>query len=402
MTNQKEILFGGVGPSAFAGFGSFPPELASFHKPAKHSSVDDAYSKLTSTDEGKRLYGDPEKGATIEQAWRNNGALTGVWPVCLLASERLSGPTDAINRVVKMKPQLLVETLAEMLDLYRYPANVLYHDGYRGHAVAVCKYESKTSLFAYIDSWPGDSLLSKDLNAAGIDAQPRDYLSLQLPDIERPYWTITSKELEKVIVAAFVFPSVWSEHLGEKYYMTYDEFKSSDFWSWFQIKERDTSKTLTGNTVTYLEPGRFQSEVNLLVTLDKKNRVIQGILNLRRDWIIDSRYIPYGLNPFALDIARSFIATIIPHPDRQRISNLIELLRTSEIAKLIHEAQDPDDIIQTLWKGRQNKMSYKALAAYLGTPPAFLQRFDFSDMSLINSKKEEHEWLEIDIRIYVP
>lgn len=394
MKDEETLVFGGFGPLA--------PEIAKFTKPRRRSAVDEAYSRLASTAEGKRLYGNPETGATLEQAWRFNWAWTGARSVCLLVSGKSTSSTVVINRVVKMNPQQLVDTLGEMLERYKYPASVFYHDGHTRHAIAICKYESETSRFAYIDSWPGDSLLSKKFNAAGVDAQPKDYLSLGLPDIKRTYWTITAKELELVIVAAFVFPSAWSEYLGEKYCITFDEFQNTDFWSRFQIREENTGKTPKNNVVIYLQSGVFKSEINLLVTVDQKRRVIQGILTLNRDWVINPSYEPYGLNPSALDIARSFIATLIPPADQQRMSPLIKSLKISKLVKLIDIVQNRNHTTQTPPEGLQKLALHEALSAYLGTSSAFLQASDFSDISMINVKNDEYKQLEIDIRIYAP
>ena len=67
MTNKKDILFGG---------GRLPPKIPEFRKPKDRAkwfvSLEEAFFKLTSSDEGKRLYGDPNKGATLEQTWRTS------------------------------------------------------------------------------------------------------------------------------------------------------------------------------------------------------------------------------------------------------------------------------------------------------------------------------------------
>src|SRR5215471_16131142 len=137
---------------------------------------------------------------------------------------------------------------------------ILYHDGHMGHSVTLLEYDKNTLRFTYHDPWPGHSLLCKEYNAAGVDAQPQN-----------GYWSITSAELEKVIFAAFVQCPLWSEYLGEKYYMTSDEFSKSDFWTFFHLTEVDRKKQgENGNLTVLLKPGGFQSEIDLNVTVNQK------------------------------------------------------------------------------------------------------------------------------------
>ena len=70
--------------------------------------LETAFFQHTSSDEGKRLYGDPQKGATIEQAWRTVGLLSTLLPLCIIASDKQSLKTDAIEQVIKMNSKKLV------------------------------------------------------------------------------------------------------------------------------------------------------------------------------------------------------------------------------------------------------------------------------------------------------
>jgi hypothetical protein len=398
MTNNEEILFGGFSPSG--GFRPLPPKIAEFKKPERPpSAFERAYSQLTSTDEGKQLYGDPEKGSTLEQAWRTDGTLHGSRPICLLSRDKPTVPTDAIDRVVTMDSKQLVDTLGDMFQRLGFAAvaAVLYHDGYRGHAIILLNYDRETSRFAYQDGWPGDSLLSKDFNAAGIDAQREEHPLAELIDAGiKQYWTLTSEELKKVIFAALIFPPVWSEYLGEKYYITYDEFKNSHFWSWFQIKEREAHKNSDHNTVISLEPGNFQSEIELHVTLNRKQRLIAGQLNLRRSWIVGP---PYGLNLLALDIAQNFIVALIPPLDQQRVTKLKRWLPASELKELLQAAQDPN-LAKQLAGQRSKEIMLRALQAYLGESHLFFQPFDYSWLLITSTKINDQNWLQIEIGIY--
>ena len=70
MGDTKQILFSGVG--------KLPPREATFEKrkprdrPLWLEPLEQAFFKLTETEEGKKLYGDPERGysrAGLENSW---------------------------------------------------------------------------------------------------------------------------------------------------------------------------------------------------------------------------------------------------------------------------------------------------------------------------------------------
>jgi hypothetical protein len=386
--------------TSFWELGAFPHKIAKFRKSENVSPISSEYDKITSTAEGKRLYGDSKTGATLEQGWRNNRKLSGAWPVCLLVSGKPTGPTGAINHIVKMDSQQLADTLAEIFELYASDlcfsgAAVLYDDGYRGHAIRVVKYDNTTSRFAYIDSWPGNSLLSKEFNAAGIDAQRADFLSLGLPDIERTYWTVTLEELKKVIVAAFISPPIWSGYLGE-HYITYNEFQNSNFWSWFDIKEKNVEKMSNDFALITLQCGSAQSDIDFHIKVNQKMQLVEGRLNLPRSWVGK----PYNFNAYALDIIRSFFSTLIPAPDKQHILQLLNFLNLSALMKVLRNTQNPEYAEKVISGGTEQIKLHEALYAFVGASPSFFRPFVYSDIKISNSKKEGQEWLETSIVIY--
>ena len=357
-----------------------PARVAEFKKPKPGDRpkwvevLEQAFVQLTATEEGRQLYGDPEKGGTVEQAWRTNALLTGKLPVCLLSTEQPPVTTDAIDRVIKMRSKEVVETLMDLFgteDRVAFP--ILYHDGHLGHSVTLFEYESGTGRFTYHDPWPGESLLTKDYNAAGVDAQAKN-----------GYWSITSAELGKVIFVAFVERAVWSEYQGEKYYMTYDEFTASDFWNFFHIKEVARQDD-DGQTNVTLKPGGFQSEIEMSVTLNEKNRLTAGLLRVKRSWVIGP---PHGVNPLALDIVRSFIRTLTPPPDQDEVADVVNMLQ---------QIQNPAYANQMVDEGPDKSFVHLALFTYLGPAPSCEAVFPYSKISLKNLKHDGADWLETQI-----
>jgi hypothetical protein len=66
--------------------------------------LEKAFVQLTATPEGRAQYGDPNKGGTLEQAWRAQFASTGMFQVCLLATGRPKVGTAGIPKVVLLSP----------------------------------------------------------------------------------------------------------------------------------------------------------------------------------------------------------------------------------------------------------------------------------------------------------
>ena len=223
---MNEILFGGP---MYTGFS---PKSPPFREKEGIKNVFDilekAFIQLTSTDEAKAEYGDPERGASLVQAWRTSGIFTGRWPICLLAMETPGVSTEGIEKVVRMSSPQLVKTAKEILSLSGNTSiQILYYDGQTGHSVTLLRYDKQNSSFHYLDPWPDFSLLSKEYNAAGVDAQR----------IENNIWSVTEKELEKIITAAFIFKSLWAEYLGEKYFISSSEVKNIRFLELFPYKD---------------------------------------------------------------------------------------------------------------------------------------------------------------------
>jgi len=370
---KNEILFGGYGPS--------PPKIPEF-KPGEGPPTDStilqaAFSKFTSTDEQKKLYGDPQKGATLEQAWRTQGIFSGKWPVCLLAAGRPLVATNEINPLVKMNPKQLVDTLSDILTMYHPSAAVImYYDGNIGHAITLLRYDVDTSRFIYHDPWPGVSLLNKEYNAAGIDAKR----------VDGQIWSITAIELEKVVFASFVFQNLWGEYMGYKYFITYDEFKNSDFWSFFNLTQTDTQLN-NSEIVISLQNGGLRSEIDLKITLNQKQRISKGELKIKRSWLTSS---PFIVNPFALDIVRSFIAALTPPPDQQLVQGIIQELNESKNSNYL------DDIVA---KGQAEIALHEELFTFLGFAPSFNTPLQFSNISMANCNFNDVDWFQIIVTV---
>jgi hypothetical protein len=189
-------------------------------RPAWLKDRDTIANSLRSTQEGRAIYGDPERGATLPQAWRMHRVLTGYLKVCLLARRLPSTATDGIPEMVPFSPADLVGTLARgFAKMEGFAPQLFVHDGRVGHCMHAQGHDPATGTFTYHDPWPGRSLLCFEFNIAGVAAE----------QVEDGRWRITDTELERVICAAFIMPTEWAELTGRAYRISYAALQQSDF-----------------------------------------------------------------------------------------------------------------------------------------------------------------------------
>ncbi len=373
---MEEIRFSGLTTSP-AGPGKMPP----FKKKEGISNwfdiVEQAYFQLTKTDEGKKSYGDPEKGATLEQIWRVVGMISGKRPVCLLASGRPDVPVGEIERLVRVNPHQLVDTMKVILGYSDNIAiQILYFDGSTGHSISLLGYDESDSRFTYHDPWPDFSLLSKEYNLAGIDAQRLD----------RQIWTMRDEELERVVFAALIPKFIWATFSGEKYSILFSDLHQTDFWNFFNIKIINTQENEDG-FLYGLKTGGFQSEIDLAIKTNLAGALRDCNLYINRNWLLGP---PYGINPFGLDIIRSFIGATLSPSDITRIENILKLFEIGKVQaylQMFREQKDEGSIYSEIMK------------VYFGLLENYHLPFDYSDILFKNIVSENTERLMINTKI---
>lgn len=345
---MEAIRFGGSGAisaleAAGAAIGSLPKTEEEFQqrygkqlaaRPPWVKAQEAEADELRGTPEGREKYGDPVHGATLPQAWRMQFAMTGFFKVCLQASGQPAASTDGIPAVVLIASADIRRALAQGFDdIEGFSAQLFAYDGRMGHAIALMGHNAGNHTFTYHDPWPEKSLLCREFNVKGVDAQPTgDGL-----------WRITETELERVVFASFVMPTDWADLTGRTYRLKYRDLKGRDFWRFFHVRE--TGRQQEGaRTRVVLQPGGFQSEIQLQIEMDKAEGIRKASLALRREWIVGPTY---GIDPFAADIAGSFIGAFLPEPDvptGARYVHAIANLRLPQNAKAVIERRGQPDL----------------------------------------------------------
>ena len=375
MTRRREILFSGAVPGGRQGVEVRDPS----RKLRWWEIVEKAFLQLTSTEEGRARYGDPQKGATLEQSWRTQFALSGVFQVCLLASGKPPVSTADIPRTVQLAPLQLVDALSRALALHsRVAAQTFVYDGRMGHSIVLLGHDPSASLFTYHDPWPGRSLLCRENNAAGVAAEPG----------EEGGWRITKSELSKVVFAAFLWPTVWADLRGVTYRITYSQLRNSEFWSFFHLHEVGRRETSQDRTAVLLETGGFHEEIEFQVQQDASECIREGSLALRRAWVVRK---PWDINPFALDITRGFLGALTPTPDRDDIEPLMEGLWI---------LKDPQRVSTMLEReAGASSVLGRVLLTYLGMQSESITFMTFSRLVAKNVEKEGEPWLHLRVEL---
>ena len=134
----------------------------------------------------------------------------------LMALINTSGPSVDTERI-KRKLSLPLDAILDLVTLRyqtgqgrRHPSQTLYYDkqGKTGHSIALLDVSplGPGQRFAYIDPWPGRSLLCEENNKAGIKAEPLEMTALHFGarTVDVQAWAVTREELARVLVAVFI------------------------------------------------------------------------------------------------------------------------------------------------------------------------------------------------------
>ncbi|MER7045477.1 hypothetical protein [Streptomyces jumonjinensis] len=322
--------------------------------------------------ENPELYGSGDRGHTIGQSWHMTMTMFGIPMVCVLVEGRPSQGTESIPVVVRLSWPQLRHRMRRFFEIGGSDIVAFVHDGRSGHGVNLLGREGDRII--YEDPWPGESLLCRHQNAAGIDA--REHGEHQ--------WTITEDELARVLVGVHIWPSLWAEAGGKPGALRYSKLRDSEFWSFFGIHERtgaDGDQDGPHRTV-HLSTGGFTDKVALELECDGRDRITCATLQLREDWAVCP---PWGLNPFALDIARSFMGALIPLADRAMMEQVLPPLSPPEAAALLR-----DD-------SRQGDPSWQLMAAYVGGTPDIYLRFSMSALKVSHPREG---WIRAEISTF--
>jgi hypothetical protein len=105
--------------------------------------------------------------------------------------------------------------------------------------------------------------------------------------------------------------------------VSYDSLKSSDFYQFFRLTEVASMSLPGGVRVVELKPGAFRNSIDIALSLDGAENVTSAHLGLARQWIGSGE----KLNPFATDIAASFLRAFASDRERLEMQDWADALR---------------------------------------------------------------------------
>ncbi len=354
MSEANVILFGGTPVIP-------PPEVfenARKNNPFWYQLIEAAYAKLAAQPAMAGILPDPKaKGATVEQIGMVCSLFTGIEPYCVLARAVPKAQIAGLNRVIKYSSDRVVE----MLKKIQYKegmicATTLHHDGKTGHCINVKQYDKTRDRFIYHDPWPMKSLLCKENNMAGVDAKK-----------ERKYWSVTSRELESVIFASFIFPHQWVRLQGTDFDLFYDTWRKSEFYNFFHLN-LVSENTENGISRRTFAPGRFKDKISLIVDSKTSGKIINASLLLNKAWMI-------GNFILSLDLSKSFILSFAPHPDKDKYA---------EIASALWKLRDPRFMLTMKDKDPAESVTIEFIHAFMGSVKRASINTDLGRISFTN------------------
>ncbi|GAB2658915.1 hypothetical protein [Kribbella swartbergensis] len=375
--SRSEILFGGASEAAGAGMDRSGRETEAGGA-SWWQILSAAFDQLVEDPAQRELYGDPAKGATLAQSWRTTQLFGVPAPVCLLAFGQDRIEAAGISTLTQVPRSDLVPLVRTALNhRARSSVQLFVFDGRSGHSVTALS--ADTDGITFHDPWPGDSLLSKAYNAAGVDARRHGDL-----------WHITSSDLERVLVAAFIPPGIWAAMSGRPAVPTLGELRASDLWSFFNLREAARDDSDPTYVPVTLQPGGFSEHIGMRLFCYEDEVISSAELALRQSWVIGP---PMGINPFATDVAASWLSALVPATDSAQMAPLIEELRSLRLDESLKaKTQDP------VWNAGETG---RLIAAYLGlTDQSFATAGALSFLVVETSgDKEEIPWTRLSLRL---
>ena len=370
MENNSEPTFGGTPTIP-------PPEVferAQQNNPGWYQVLYKAYEQFAQRPENAGIYAVPgQRGATIQQIWLLHTALWGIEPYCLVAKPLPETATQRVTRLVNCSAAQLVEWLEVIQDAdNKVIAPLAYHDGKMGHCITIKSYDPERDRFIYHDPWPERSLLAIENNAAEVNALPEN-------DAET-LWSITAQELERVVFATFLMPWQYARIQELQFELFDSEWRESEFFKFFHVKQLEETFE-DDRVIRKFSAGPFKNDIALWVVAHKDSgRIHRASLRVRNEWFINN-------HSLALDIAKSFITSFAPPPDRATYA---------EIANALSKLRDPRFLLQAKDSDPNESNALSCIHALMGSLKSADVTTDFAKLSIEGVEDDSGAWRSIE------
>jgi hypothetical protein len=204
-----------------------------------------------------------------------------------------------------------------------------------------------------------------------VDAQPESAPEGELGLIAR--WSITSIEFEKIVVACIVAPAYWACIKGIEWTLGYDSWSHSEFFNFFHVRllKEDAED---GVKERWFTTGPFENCVLIIVSTLENGTIGSAKLVIDRIWMREHMIM-------VLDLAKSFIATFTPPPDKGHYDRLCELLPRVTDPSFVSSIEQQDES--------------RMLLAFIGFQESAEKITDFAVLRIENLVRGDKMYLEL-------
>jgi len=175
--------------------------------------------------------------------------------------------------------------------------------------------------------------------------------------------------------------------------MDYSSLKRSELFTFFHITEMSRSKSSAdGLTRVSLKPGGFQEFIDLEAGIDEASLLRFMTLIMDRHWVGDV----CSVNPFAKDITKTFMLTVVPEEDLPLAKDVIDGIwnLTGASDKVYHLKQ------QTEVEESYDPQVVLAQRVFLGEKERFEMLMPSSELIIENSTAGVKQLLRLTIDVF--
>jgi hypothetical protein len=167
------------------------------------------------------------------------------------------------------------------------------------------------------------------------------------------------------------------------------ESSGTDFFKFFNIHQVAEIPLLGISVIKKFKPGGFQESIDLEITENELGELLSAGLQLNRTWIGNVQKI----NPFATDIAKSFLHAFIPPKIHNELKTFIDFI------EFAHGTQDR--IIHI--SGKQPSLGTPSpeirhfLEVFVGNEVQYVRDYSICKIAFTNLNMKNRDFLEIGI-----
>jgi hypothetical protein len=265
-------------------------------------------------------------GASLVQAWYTRQELGFPPAVCLISSEQTLASGKGISTLIPVSIDELVRLVFTVLNhSARESASLFIFNGRTGHVITGHSADPDGNGITFTDPWPG-SLLSKAQNAMDVDAKQVN-----------GEWHITSAELKRVLIAAFVSPATWAVLNGQPGRPTMTDLRKSYFGRSpvpIDVVARDDSDPT--RVVITLRPYDFGEHGAMEIVHNEKNEIYSIVLRIRQSF---TGIPPYDFNSSSAIVLYRLLTELVPQADKETMRPLADELRILHRMEFLAKAQ---------------------------------------------------------------